>query len=376
MSEPVERLVALCAPGLEAITAGELAGQGLREAPGPRASGAVAFSGGLRELYRANLHLRSASRVLVGLGELRATKLPELRRKASRFPWERHLVPGRPIALQVRCERSRLYHERAVAERVAGAIADRLGTPSPVRKSSEGADAQLIVVRVEEDRCALGVDSSGAPLYRRGYRLAVAKAPLQETLAAALVLASGWDGMAPLLDPFCGSGTIAIEAALLAGRLPPGRARRFAFMDWPGFDGGLWNGVWSEPGGPAAAAPRILASDRDAGAIEAARANAARAGVADCIEFSCRPVSAIEPPPGPGWVVSNPPYGVRLRGAGDLRDLYARLGAVLRAKCPGWRVSLLCGSAQLPRATGLGFAPGLSTLNGGLPVRLASCKVP
>jgi putative N6-adenine-specific DNA methylase len=121
---------------------------------------------------------------------------------------------------------------------------------------------------------------------------------------------------------------------------------------------------------------KIVASDRDAGAIRDARANAGRAGVEDSIDFSCRPISAIDPPPGPGWVVTNPPYGVRLDATKDLRTLYARFGKVMREKCPGWKIALLCNSAQLLRATGLKFDRGIPTRNGGLKVRLMRGRVP
>jgi len=184
-------------------------------------------------------------------------------------------------------------------------------------------------------------------------------------------MASGWDTSSSFLDPFCGSGTIPIEAALLARRVPAGYSRRFAFMDWPNFDPKFWDEVLAHAGKAIVSdIPKIFASDRDAGAIQAAQANAERARVADCIEFSRKAISAINPPPGPGWVVTNPPYGVRLKKTNDLRNLYAQLGEVLRSKCPGWHVTLLCDRIQLIRSTGLEFDKGISTMNGGLKVRL------
>ena len=189
-------------------------------------------------------------------------------------------------------------------------------------------------------------------------------------------MASGWDTLSPLLDPFCGSGTITIEAALLARKIPPGTRRQFAFMDWPNFDSAMWEKLLAEAQ-TIQRAPwlKIVASDRDAGAIQAARANAERAGVMDSIEFSCRPISAIDPPLGPGWVVTNPPYGVRLGTHRDLRNLYARFGKALRAQCPGWKITMLCNSAQLLRATGLKFDPGIPTRNGGLKVRVMRGRI-
>jgi len=342
--------------------------------------GGIEFEGSLHDAYRANLHLRTASRVLVRLGQFYAAEFPELRRKAGRLLWENYLAPERPIALRTACQKSRLYHETAVAERVAGAIEDRLGKPSPLHKYQEdsGTDLpQLIVVRLVDNLCTISIDSSGALLHRRGYRLATARAPLRETLASALVMASGWDKVSPLLDPFCGSGTIPIEAALLAGRVPAGFRRPFAFMDWPHFDSTYWEELLAEAAKAIVSdIPRIMGSDRDAGAIRAAQANAERAGLPGCIEFSSRAISAIDPPPGPGWVVTNPPYGVRVSQTKDLRNLYAQFGKVMRAKCPGWRVTMVCDGVRLIRNTGLGFDQGIPTTNGGLKVRLVRSVVP
>jgi putative N6-adenine-specific DNA methylase len=276
--------------------------------------------------------------------------------------------------LRVTCRQSKLYHSDAVVERVHSAIADRLGAPVRlVAGDDEEADQppQLVVVRLFNNQCTVSVDSSGALLHRRGYRLATAKAPLRETLAAGLVLVSGWDGRAPLLDPFCGSGTIPIEATLWARNIAPGKARRFAFMEWPGFA----PGVWAETLAAAIAAERpamslLLASDRDAGAIQAAEANATRAGVAAEITFSRQAVSAIAPPPGPGWVVTNPPYGVRVSANKDLRNLYAQFGNVLRAQCPGWRVTFLCNSLPLIGQTRLPVDTTRVWAHGGLRVRV------
>jgi putative N6-adenine-specific DNA methylase len=388
----MEKLFAVCAPGLEPFAALELDELGLLGSQSPSLSknssrekgvqyesGGIEFQGSLHDLYRANLYLRTASRVLVRLGHFYASAFPELRRKASRVPWENYLVPERPIALRVTCQKSRLYHEGAVAERVAGAIADRLGKSPPIQTYHEDSGPelpQLIVVRFVDNLCTVSIDSSGALLHRRGYRLATAKAPLRETLASAMVMASGWDTISPLLDPFCGSGTIPIEAALLARRVPAGYGRRFAFMDWPHFDPRFWEKLLADAGKAIVSdIPDIIASDRDAGAIQAAQANAERAGVADCIEFSRKAISAIDPPPCPGWVITNPPYGVRLKKTKDLRNLYAQLGKVLRTRCSGWHVTLLCDSIQLVRSTGLEFDKGIPLMNGGLKVKLVRCLV-
>lgn len=376
------RLFAVTAPGLEPYTAAELSALGLAPLPavsitGPGEakdeSGGVEFEASTTDLFRTNLMLRTANRIIYRLGEFSAVSFPELRKKAARLPWETVLKPGQPVAFRVTCHKSKLYHSGGVAERVAGAISDYLGKPCPVEKFDENAAKlpQLILVRFNHDVCTISADTSGELLHRRGYRLETAKAPLRETLAAGLLMASGWDGISPLLDPFCGSGTIAIEAALMARRIAPGKNRRFAFMDWPDFDEKKWKHVVSRAGSleVQTRAP-IIASDRDAGAIQIARNNAERAGVLDQIQFDCRAVSAIEPPAGPGWVVTNPPYGVRVSPDRDLRDLYARLGDVLRGKCPGWKTGILCNNDVLIGQAHLQPVEKIRLVNGGIPVSL------
>jgi putative N6-adenine-specific DNA methylase len=372
-------LFAIAAPGLEPLITRELHAQGasdLRVEPG-----GVAFTGGRAMLYRANLHLRTASRVIARVAEFGARGFPELVRQARRQPWERFLAGDRPVQLRVTCRKSRLYHSDAVAERVMESIEKRLGVhgmrATAAKEEDEASPGQLVVVRMAHDRCLLSVDTSGALLHRRGYREATAKAPIRETLAAALLLAADWRVTSPLLDPFCGSGTIGIEAALLARRIAPGLHRRFAFMDWPDFDAALWRHVHDEALGhvlPRAPAT-IQGSDRDAGAVEAARANAERAGVAGDITFEQRALSSIEPPPARGWVCTNPPYGVRVSERGELRNLYAQFGNVMRKKCSGWSIAMFSADPRLERATGLSFRPVLRTVNGGIPVRALTTTI-
>ena len=371
---------AVTAPGLEPFTAQELRSLELLPVAAVDAitPGGVTFKGDLSALQRANLHLRTASRILARLGNFfYATSFPELQKRASRLPWERFISPGQPVSMRVTCHQSKLYHSDGVASSVSAGMEERLGQRPPLVKTEEQVDGhppQLVIVRLSDDKCTVSVDSSGELLHKRGYRLAVAKAPLRETLAAALLMASGWDKAAPLLDPFCGSGTIPIEAALMALGIPPGFHRHFAFMSWPGYEG-TEDGERTTGDGGLKTEVTILASDRDAGAIKMARENAERAGVADWIEFKCQAVSSITPPPGPGWVVTNPPYGLRISEGKDLRNLYAQFGNVLRLHCPAWQVAVLCndpillGQMRMELDTSLGF------VNGGIAVRVARGKV-
>lgn len=381
---------AVTAPGLEAVTAGELRDLGMTALA--ETTGGVEFAGSREDLWRANLELRTATRVLVRIGTFRASRFDELRRRAARLPWERFVTRGAVLAVRVACHRSRLYHSGAVAERVVQAATERLGfEPQHVPAPSESEEAngcerpevkprgQLVLVRLEQDLCTVSADSSGDLLHRRGYREAGGKAPLRETLAAAMLLASGWKATVPLLDPFCGAGTIAIEAALLGRRRAPGRSRRFAFMAWSDFDASLFEAIVAASDARAAAATAlagIFASDRDPTALAAARANALRAGVLEDLILSQRTLSDVRPPPGPGIVVTNPPHGVRLSRGSDLRNLYAKLGQVLRARCPGWRVAMLSPSARLWAESGLVLEPVLRIRHGGLQLSLVTGTVP
>lgn len=378
------KLFAVCDPGLEPFLEQEMTGLGLRPLRAVNGTadteGGVVCEGNLPDLCRANLWLRTASRILMRLGEFFALRFVELRRKAHNLPWEQYVTAGQPVSIRVTSHASKLYVKRTIAEQVRLAIADRLGEeprPAALREEEEEKETQLLIVRLVRNECTISVDASGEHLHRRGYRQAVAKAPLRETLAAGMLLASGWDGSSPLLDPFCGSGTIPIEAALLALHIPPGLRRHFQFQDWPGFEQTVWEGVVRDAESRRTTmVPPIIGSDRDAGAIQFARANAERAGVDGHIDFTPRSISDIAPPSGPGWIVTNPPYGVRTSGSKDLRNLYDRLGEVLRTMCPGWCVAMLATDDHLLSRTRLTFEKGISLNNGGIRVKLARGIVP
>ena len=376
------RAFVITAPGLETLALAELHALGVQGASAE--PGGVEISGDARSIQLANLHLRTASRVVLRVGEFTATAFHELERRALRLPWGELLPSRQPVRIRVTCRKSRLYHSDAVAERVAGAIARRAeGVTTSDRGAGEGDEegadpgAQLVLVRLLHDRCTISLDSSGALLHLRGYRQALAKAPLRETLAAACLLGSGWNGSAPLEDPMCGAGTIPIEAALLARRIPPGLGRAFAFERWSAFDASSWRELREQaqaavlPGSPVP----IRGSDRDAGAIEAALGNAERAGVAADVVFERRALSAMPAAEAGGWIVTNPPYGMRVGEQAPLRDLYARFGDVVRESRPDWTVAMLSADRKLEGHTRLRWHEALRTSNGGIPVRLMVAKV-
>lgn len=368
MAAPQHECYAVTHPGLESITARELAGLGI--APGETEPGGVAFTGDAAAIIAANLHLRTASRVLVRMGSFRARTFPELERHARRLPWRDYLGPAALVSFAITSRKSKLYHQGAIAERLLRVIGETVGEVG----TGEDDAAQLFVVRAVRDGFTVSADSSGALLHRRGYRLATGKAPLRETLAAAMLLAMHWDGSVPLLDPFCGSGTIPIEAALIARRIPAGHARLFAFERWPGADAAALDAMRAvalERALPRAGVP-IVGSDRDAGAIEAAAANAGRAGVAGDVELRRAALSDIARPGPAGLLLTNPPYGVRVGERLPLRDLYAQLGHVARRDLPGWDIALLSAHAELATQTRLAFTSIFETTNGGLPVRLVA----
>ncbi len=330
--------------------------------------GGVAVRGGWPEVWRANLELRGAGRVLARIGAFRALHLAQLDKRARRIAWADLLRPGTPFRVEATCRKSRIYHSGAAAQRVERAIADALG-------SAPSADAEIAIrVRLDDDLCTLAIDTSGEALYKRGFKAAVAKAPMRETLAAMFLRQCGFDGREPVLDPMCGSGTFVVEAAEISAGLAPGRARRFAFESLATFDPPAWQALGARAGPAAAvtAATRFHGSDHDPGAIRMSRANAERAGVSDLTDFRELTADAITPPDGPpGLVVVNPPYGARIGEAADLARHHRALGRALRERFHGWRVGLVTSEPSLAAATGLPWtAPSAPVSHGGLRVTL------
>lgn len=357
------RAAAVCTPGLESICAAELAALGVKPKPG--GPGIMEFDANHRQLYSANVWLRTASRVTVRINTFRATDFFHLQDHASQIDWDRWIPKGHAPKFRISSNDSKLYHTKAIAQRL-----HQVSLPPSI-----GEPEQLFVVRIDRNNVTISADSSGQALHKRPWRTELGEAPLRTTMAAAMLLAAEWDPATGLVDPFCGSGTIGIEAALLAGNLPPGGEREFAFHDWSDFDPGSWasvagsiaasakDGEGSNRSGP------IVLSDRSEDSVEAAKRNAERAGVADRIEFETRVVSHLRARTGPGMVVTNPPYGKRL-GRSELTGLYGRLGAITRERLTEYGLVILTPDAKLARSAD-GKARAIARFrHGGLPVEI------
>ncbi|MEA1648097.1 class I SAM-dependent RNA methyltransferase [Nitrospirillum sp. BR 11164] len=350
-------------PGLESALCAEMTAAGFTD---PQAGkGGVSTRGGWTEVWRANLELRGATRVLVRIGSFRALHLAQLDKRARRFPWADFLRVDVPVKVEASCTKSRIYHAGAAAERITRAIAEELGAPV-------ADDAEIVIkTRIDDDLCTFSIDTSGESLHKRGHKEAVNKAPMRETMAALFLRQCGYDGKETVVDPMCGSGTFVIEAAEIAAGLKPGRSRSFAFEKLAGFDAAAWEAL--KAAGDVTPPPmRFHGSDRDAGAVKMSQDNAARAGVAEWTDFQRQAISDLVPPDGPpGLVIVNPPYGGRIGDTKQLYALYGSLGKVLRERFHGWRAGIITNEPALAKVTDLPFLPtGAPVLHGGIKVLL------
>jgi putative N6-adenine-specific DNA methylase len=362
-------------PGLEAAVEAEAAGRGL--AP-RRVEGGVELSGEPGLHQEANLRLRTASRVLLRLGRFAAPDVGALTKGLARLPLER-VWDGREVPrLSVAVHRARLKG----AEAVLGAAARAWGLASVGKAGvldEEGAEGLTLLVRLEGEVCTVSADTSGEPLHRRGYRQEVSRAPLRETLAAGILVLAGYDGVEPLVDPMCGSGTFLVEGAWMSRGRAPGLGRGFAFERFPDFDAAGWAARKARAEAEVLPAPRsvLRGYDLNAGALGTARRNARRAGVTLMLERQDVRTLTLPEGLGPGLVVANPPYGKRVGEAEDLPGLYRALGQTLRRSFAGWRAAVLIPEdRKLEQALGLPEAKSLPVRNGGLRCRLLLWKVP
>ena len=351
------------APGLESVLAEEAVQHGFAN---PVASnGGVTITGGWPEVWRANLVMRGANRVLARIGSFRVMHLAQLDKRARKFPWGEILSPSIPVRVDVVCRKSKIYHAGAATQRIETAIKEELG--AVISKEAE----LKIMVRIEDDLCTISVDTSGELLHKRGHKVAVNKAPMRETLAAMFLRQCGYDGSEPVVDIMCGSGTFVLEAAEIAKGLAPGRTRNFGFEQFNNFDPVAWAAL-KDAQTSRETDLQFYGSDRDAGAVRMSTANAERGGVEDITTFNTHPLQDAVAPEGPkGLVMINPPYGARIGNKKILYSVYAGLGTVLKERFRGWRVGMVTSEPSLAKTTGLKFLEPLpSVSNGGLRINL------
>ncbi len=357
--------------GAENLAAAELAALGCSGLVVLR--GGVAFVTGRAGLYRANLWLRTASRVLVKLGEFPCQSPEELYQGVRRLPWTELITPSMTLAVDCSLRDSAMTHSGFVALKTKDAVVDSIRDACGSRPSVDTASPDLrINVHLSRNICSISLDSSGDSLDRRGYRLERNDAPLRETLAAAVVGLTGWDGTQSLVDPMCGSGTIPIEAALIATRTPPGLQRRFGFERWRDFDGRLWNGLQQEAhaGRGKLAAGVVTGCDRDGAALGIAHRNASNAGLRDRIGFCHGTLEEFKPAADRGVLIVNPPYGKRLGDIKQLEGLYRSIGDVMKQRCKGWTGYVLTGNLELAKLIGLKASRRHVLFNGPIECRL------
>lgn len=353
----------VCPPGLEDLLCAEAQEKGFAGAQAQ--PGGVTVQGGWPEVWRANLELRGAARVLARIGGFMAFHLAQLDKRCRKFPFGHVLRADVPVKVQVTTKASKIYHAGAAAQRVETALRESHGIPVD-------AEAALVLkVRIHDNQVTFSLDTSGEALHKRGHKEAVGKAPMRENMAALMLRSCGYGPGEPVVDPMCGSGTFLIEAAEIAAGLKPGRSRRFAFEDLASFDAGAWEEMRAA-GAEAEPAVRFHGSDRDAGAIRISTANADRAGVGAWCHFTCHGAGEVQPPEGPpGLVIVNPPYGGRIGNKKLLYPLYGTLGETLKARFRGWRVGLVTSEPPLAKATGLPWkGQGPAIAHGGMKVWL------
>ena len=366
------RIVVTCAKGIPPFLREEILSLGL-----PIVSEGVSnieTEGTVSDTMRLNLFIRTGQRVLFLLEELKAEDSKELYEKITRIPWEDYLYKDRVISVTSSVDNPSIKDSRFANLRCKDAIVDRFYKKFAERPDS-GPERKGAVIHLywRGKRCLLFLDTSGEPLSKRGYRKVPLKAPMQETLAAATILATGWAVEGNFVNPMCGSGTLAIEAAMIALDRAPGLLRdNFGFMHLKGFDESFWNELRKRARSRAKKfiKGKVLATDISEEAILAAKQNAATAGVERSIQFGICPYAKTPVPEGTGVVMVNPPYGERLGEKKELGEIYKGIGDYLKRRCSGYRGYLFTGNLDLAKKVGLRTRRRVPFFNGEIECRL------
>lgn len=367
---PTYRLTAQTLFGLEQVLAEELAALGATEIE--QGNRAVRFSGDKACLYRVNLCARTALRVLLPIERFRVRDERDLYEAIKRMRWEDHLDVDGTLAIQCTLHSSLFHHSQYLALKAKDAIADRFRERVGRRPSVDLDHPTLrIHLHVHEDACTVSLDSSGGSLHKRGYREETNLAPINEVLAAALVLLSGWDRRSNFVDPMCGSGTILIEAAMIATDFPANYHRdRFGFETWKDFDRRLWQLVFDEAMKKVhrADVPLILGGELSPHVARKAEGNIASAGFKDLIRVRNTAFQDLEPPAGGGTLILNPPYGERM-DKDDINALYKSIGDTLKKKWGGYTAWVITSNMEAAKHVHLTAKPRIKLFNGSLECR-------
>jgi len=362
-----------CAPGLEPLLHEEA--RALKLSKVERQVGGIHFEGTLHDAMRANLWLRTAVRVLMRVARFEAKDEAALYAGASGVDWARFLGPDGRLMVDAHSNASELDHTLFIEQRVKDAIVDGFRAGEGRRPSVDKQDPDLAVhVHLVKNRCTLLVDTSGESLHKRGWRKYQGRAPLAETLAAALVLFSDWDRRSPLIDPFCGGATILIEAAMIAAGIAPGLRRpSFGFQRWPGYDAAAWSALLEQARKAAKPQQKLILRGRDwdPATVAGAAENIASAGLEGRIEVEQGEATDWQPRAGwNAWIVTNPPYGERVGQERGLDESYRRFGEFVRTRCGGFHLALLTSNPRLGEALALPDVKRRALLNGPLQCEL------
>ena len=372
----MERFFATCPRGLENQLADELTASGaaITEA----VAGGVGFSGEWEICYRANLWSRLATRILWRVAHGPYRREEDIYRLAHGVPWHGLFTVRCTLRVYMTAIRCPLKSLDFITLRIKDAVCDRFRAETGERPSVDTVDPNVRIHAFLNDREAtVYLDTSGEPLYKRGFKYASVEAPLKENLAAGILRLAGWQPGVPLLDPMCGSGTFLLEAAMMARHIAPGLERKFGFFRLANFDAALWQKLLSEAESrrlPAEPQP-IFGSDISPDQVERARQNLAAAGMHECVQLECADLLLRNPPASEGVLVANPPYGVRLEEAERLAAFYPKLGDALKQRFAGWRCYFISADPQMPKLIGLKASKRTPLFNGALECRLLEYKM-
>ena len=365
----MEHFFASAPRGLEPLLAGELTGLGAKDAAA--VPGGVAFSGDWGVCYAANLWSRLASRVLWRVGEFIYADEGDVYEAARKLDWTRHFGVDRRLRVNVSAQKSPLTSLDFATLRIKDAVCDRFRDAFGSRPSVDRANPDVRVhAFLEAARGAFYLDTSGEPLFKRGWRAGAGEAPLRENLAAGIVMLSGWKPEAPLLDPMCGGATLLVEAAAMARGRAPGARRAFGFEKLKIFDAKLWAKIKSEERPANAAKLEIFGSDYDPRVLNDARRNVAAAGVDRWVKLERADILERAAPAPAGVMIANPPYGERIGSKEELAAFYPKLGSALKKGYAGWRCHFFTADLRLPKLVRLEPARRVPLYNGALECRL------